>query len=126
MDKPRPSYGRSRFTPRAARRAPPAVDHEAAQVLTARRVATAFVATRWPELARVSPTVTARRVTPPSDELLARLGLDRLDLACRPGGLHYVFVFSGTRHTPDGAESPLVATVTVDDQLRIVKTSETR
>jgi hypothetical protein len=125
MQKPRTGYGRSRVTPRDGRRSAPPADQDAAQVAAARRVAAAFVAARWPELAAVRPAVAVRKPPAPSAELLARLGLEGVELAGRPGP-RYTFTFCGAKGTTDGHESPLVAVVTVDDGQRIVKTSVTR
>ena len=120
LHKARNGYGRSRTTPRDGRRVPTVVDQVAA------RVAAAFIATRWPELAQVSPTLTARQADAPSPELLARLGLDRTELAQHADAVRYTFTFAGVRGTPDGSDAPLVAAVTVDEQHQIVKTSVTR
>jgi hypothetical protein len=125
MPKSRHSYGRSRLTPRDTRRPAPA-DEAAARLAAAGRVATRFVAARWPELAAVTPVVTGRSEQAPSAALLARLGLDRSELAGRGGPAEYTFTFAGTHKCPDGADAPLVATVTVDAQRRIVKSSVTR
>lgn len=124
MEKPRSGYGRSRTPRREMRRAHAAVDHEAARIAAARRVAASFVAARWPELAGVVPSVTARSTAMPSAELLSRLGLDGAELAQH--GAQYTFIFSGASGTADGRDTPLVAAVTVDDHQRIVKTSVTR
>lgn len=121
----RNGYGRSRMTPRDARRVPPMADAPSAKLAAARRVAEAFVAARWPELAGVSPSVTSRHAHTPSAELLARLGLDRDELAGHQN-VAYTFTFAGVKPTPDGAHAPLVAAVTVDDHQQIVKTSVTR
>ena len=126
LHRARNGYGRSRMTPRDARRAPAMVDATAAKVAAARRAAVAFVAGHWPELAEVSPTVTARHAHAPSPELLARLGLDQGEVAKRQDSAHYTFTFAGMRPTPDGAHAPLVAAITVDDHQQIVKTSVTR
>lgn len=125
MQKPRPSYGRSRTPRRDGRRAPAAVDHEAARVAAARRVAASFVAARWPELAGVAPSVVTRHAAAPSAELLARIGMRGAEVAAHAGA-QYTFVFSGARGTADGCDTPLVAAVTVDDHQQIVKTSVTR
>jgi len=126
LHKARNGYGRSRTTPRDGRRVPTVVDQVAARVAAARRVAAAFIAARWPELARVSPTLTARQAHAPSPELLARLGLDCTELAQHADAVRYTFTFAGVRGTPDGADAPLVAAVTVDEQHQIVKASVTR
>lgn len=117
--------GRTRVTPRPGRRAP-ATATEEARLAAARRVARHFVAARWPELAGVTPVVTARQTHAPSAELLARLGLTRADLAAAAGGGEYTFTFATERRTADDAATPLVANVTVDAGLRIVKTSVSR
>jgi hypothetical protein len=121
MPKPRHSYGRSRLTPRDTRR--PA--DEGARLAAAGRVAARFVADRWPELAAVTPVITARADQAPSAALLARLGLEPSELAAR-GPAEYTFTFAGARRCADGADAPLVATVTVDAQRRVVKSSVTR
>ena len=126
LHKARNGYGRSRTTPRDGRRVPTVVDQVAARVAAARRVAAAFIATRWPELAQVSPTLTARQADAPSPALLARLGLDRTELAQHADAVRYTFTFAGVRGTLDGSDAPLVAAVTVDEQHQIVKTSVTR
>lgn len=92
----------------------------------ARRVAANFVAARWPELVGAAPTVAVRLPAPPSAELLARLGLDGAEVGPGPGMAQYTFVFSGACTTADGADGSMVVAVTVDDHLRIVKTSVTR
>lgn len=126
LQRARNGYGRSRMTPRDARRVPPMVDAVATRIAAARRAAVAFVADRWPELAGVSPTVAPRHAHAPSAELLARLGLDRDEVAGQQESVAYTFTFAGVQPTPDGAHAPLVAAVTVDDHQRIVKTSVTR
>lgn len=126
FQKQRPGYGRSRTPRRELRRAPTAVDDEAARVAAARRVATSFVASHWPELARVAPAVALRPAGPPSPELLARLGLDGAELTQPAIEPQYTFIFSGARSAADCGETPLVASVTVDTHQRIVKTSVTR
>jgi hypothetical protein len=125
MPKSRHSYGRSRLTPRDTRRPAPA-DEGAARLAALGRVAARFVAARWPELASVTPVITAPADRSPSAALLARLGLDRSELATRHGPGEYTFTFALTRPCADGADAPLVATVTVDAQRRIVKSSVTR
>ena len=125
MSKSRHSYGRSRLAHRDARRPAPA-DEGAARLAAACRVAARFVAARWPELATVKPVVTGRAEQAPSAALLARLGLDRKELASRGGPVEYTFTFAGTHKCADGVDAPLVATVTVDAQRRIVKSSVTR
>ena len=124
MPKSRHTYGRSRLTPRDTRRPAPA--DESARLAAAGRVAARYVAARWPELTTVTPVVTTRADHAPSAALLARLGLDRGELAERGGPAEYTFTFAGTHRCPDGAAAPLVATVTVDAQRRIVKSSVTR
>jgi hypothetical protein len=125
MQKSRHGYGRLRMTPRAARRATPAVDPEAARVAAARRLAATYIAARLPELAGVAPTLTKRQAAPPSPELLARLGLDRSELGAHVG-TQYTFTFTGACKGPDGGATPVVAAVTVDDRQQIVKTSVSR
>lgn len=126
LHRSRNGYGRSRTTSRSTRRSSAVVDQVGARVGTARRVAAAFIAARWPELASVVPTFTVRQAHTPSAELLARLELDRAELPQRAGDAHYTFTFAGMRRTSDGANAPLVAAVTVDEQQQIVKTSVTR
>jgi hypothetical protein len=94
-------------------------------MLAARRVAEEFIATRWPQLAGVSPSISVRQAAAPDPKLLARLGIDSATLA-RHGATHYTFIFSGTHHTADGAEAPMAAAVTVDEHQKVVKTSVTR
>ena len=124
MPKSRHSYGRSRLTSRDTRR--PAPGDEGARLAAAGRVAARYVAERWPELATVTPVVTARAERAPSAALLARLGLERSELAGRDGPAEYTFTFAGARQCGDCVAAPLVATVTVDAQRRIVKSSVTR
>lgn len=124
MPKSRHTYGRSRLTPRDMRRPAPA--DESARLAAAGRVAARYVAARWPELAAVTPVVTARAEHAPSAALLARLGLDRSELGDRGGPAEYTFTFAGAHQCADGGAAPLVATVTVDAQRRVVKSSVTR
>lgn len=121
MPKQRGVGGRTRVTPRAERRAPHGP--EEARLAEAQRVARRFVAARWPELAAVAPVATARPAHAPSPELLARLGLARADLAAAGPDGAYTFTFAAERRAADGSATPLVANVTVDGQLRIIKTS---
>lgn len=123
MQKPRTGYGRSRVTPRPARRSAPQPD-QPARLAAARRVATTFVAARWPELAAVRPAVASAQLPAPNAALLARLGIEASPL--QHDAVHYTFTFCGERVTVDGHATPLVAVVTVDDAQRIVKTSVTR
>ncbi|NTU84367.1 MAG: hypothetical protein HGA45_34225 [Chloroflexales bacterium] len=111
-----------------ARRVPSAAATKEARLAEAGRVAAHFVAARWPELADVTPIVTARHTHTPSSALLARLGLDAATMAERGAddGDEFVFTFMGERGTIDGATTPVVANVTVDTHYRIVKTSVSR
>lgn len=124
LPKSRESFGRTRTTPRAARRATPAADPQAARMAAARQVAARFVAARWPELADIEPAVTVRRPARPSPELLARLGL-AADAAAPPadGLVEYTFTFARDAGAADTGCAPLAAVVIVDEQQRIVKTS---
>lgn len=127
MHRQRGMGGRTRVTPRPMRRAPSAVATEEHRLATARRVAADFVAARWPELAGVTPVITARYAHPPRTALLERLELDALALAGRHTGAgEYVFTFAGERSNGEGAATPVVANVTVDTHYRIVKTSVSR
>lgn len=123
MQRSRFGYGRSRTTPRSGRRAAPA--GQDVRVSAARRVAEAFVAARWPQLAGTPAAVSVGRPGPVDPQLLARLGLDGGELARHDATL-YTFTFLGARHTVDGAEAPMAAAITVDEHERVVKASVTR
>lgn len=125
MQKPRP-LGRSRTTPREARRARGVTAQPATALAAALGAARRFVTARWPELASVKPNVTPCVHQPPRSELLARLGLDGVELqqAGRQGA--YMFTFVGERRLPDGQATPMVANVMVNARLEIVKTSISR
>ncbi len=123
MSKQRGVGGRTRTTPRPERRAPAAT--EEARLAEAGRVARRFVAARWPELAQATPVATARHAHAPSPALLARLGLAGADLGDRGPDGAYTFTFAAERRA-DEATTPMVANVTVDARLRVVKTSVSR
>lgn len=95
-------------------------------VASAREVARAEVARRWPELAGVEPTVTlrARRVPAPAE--LERVGASGPLALPRPAGAEYTFTFAGHTHTPDGYTLPRIARVTVDAQRRVVKATTSK
>jgi hypothetical protein len=120
MDKHQ-TYGRSRTPGRGERLSPRRVS---AALAAARQVAIRFVADRWPALTGVAPVVSRpgqeRR---PSTALIARLGLDPSEVGRQSLPAAYTFTFAGQRCTADGADAPLVAAITVDDQQRIVKAS---
>ncbi|NJN19288.1 MAG: hypothetical protein HC822_25085, partial [Oscillochloris sp.] len=91
------------------------------------RVACHFVAARWPDLAAVEPVVTARITRPLNPELLQRLAIDQSALAWpQSGHVEYSFTFAGETEFGDGVVAPLVASVTVDDQQRILKTTSSK
>lgn len=123
IQKQRGVGGRTRVTPRAERRAPAAA--EEARLAEARRVARRFVAARWPELAGVAPVATARHARTPSADLLARLGIAGAELAAPGPEDGYTFTFAAERRAGD-ATTPVVANVTVDAHLKVVKTSVSR
>jgi hypothetical protein len=126
LPKSRESFGRTRTTPRTARRAPVAVDSQAARLAAARQVAARFVAARWPALADVEPVVTVRLPHQPSAQMLARLGLAAEEAAPHPAGVvEYTFTFTRDDEAVDTC-APLVAVVTVDEHQRIVKTSASK
>jgi hypothetical protein len=126
ISKQRGVGGRTRVTPRLERRARTDTAPVETHLAKAQRVASRFVATHWPELRGVQPVATARHSHHPSPELLARLGLTRAELARLDAAGEYTFTFAGEhRHAEDGA-TPIVANVTVDAQLKIVKTSVSR
>jgi hypothetical protein len=78
----------------------------------------------WPELARVTPSVSRRQYHVPSRETLNDLGVERL---CRPPeGDEYIFTFAGQVETPDGHTLPRVARVIVNTQQGVVKTTVSR
>jgi hypothetical protein len=54
---------------------------------------------------------------------MARLGLSESEIGARRASTLYAFTFASQSATADGAIAPLVATVTVDSQHRVVKTS---
>ncbi len=100
---------------------PAATEHGSA-LTAARRVARSFVATHWPELAAVKPTVRARQHYLPDPELLQRLGLEASEVVLRRLGVEYTFTFASEAQTVDGHVRPQVAAVTVDAEQQVVKT----
>lgn len=97
-------------------------------VATAREIARAEVARRWPELAEIEPTVTLRARYLPAPAELERVGAAvplPLPLAT-PAGAEYTFTFAGHTHTPDGYTLPRIARVTVDAQRRVVKATTSK
>lgn len=117
--------GRTRATPRPGRRRETAATRAEAHMAEAQRVARRFVTARWPELAAVTPVATGPRDHTPSPELLARLGLSANDLAQHQADGEYTFTFCGEQRADD-TTTPMVANVTVDSHLRIVRTSVSR
>lgn len=89
----------------------------------ARRAAYRFVANHWPDLADVEPHVVQRVHFQPDPALLAELGLDPDTLPAVPKDDCYIFTFSGTMHTPEGFSVPRVASVTVDAQQRVLRST---
>jgi hypothetical protein len=116
--------GRTRVTPRQGRRTPVAAREEA-HLAEALRVARRFVTARWPELALATPVATGRQDHDPSPELLTRLGLSADDVAPHRAAGEYTFTFCGEQRADD-TTTPMVANVTVDTHMRIVKTSVSR
>lgn len=123
LPKQRQSYGRSRMPHRRSRHGQAHGDRALAALTLARRAACHFVAARWPELAAVTPEVTSPPQQPLPPELLERLGLRGDQPGAPAAGTVYTFTFVGEMTCADGARTPLVASVTVDDHQRIVKTS---
>lgn len=123
LPKQRQSYGRSRMPHRRSRQAQAHGDRALPALTLARRTACHFVAARWPELATVAPEVTSPAQRPLPPELLERLGLSDDPSVVPAAGTAYTFTFVGEITCADGARTPLVASVTVDDRQRIIKTS---
>jgi hypothetical protein len=123
MQRSRSGYGRSRTTPRGGRRVAPAAQET--RLAAARRAAEAFVAAHWPQLAGAPVGVSVGRPAAIDPTLLARLGLERGEIAQR-SVTHYTFTFLGAQRTVDGAEAPMAAAVTVDEHQQVVKASVTR
>jgi hypothetical protein len=122
MMKQRTAFGRSRLAPWRAHRPFAAAHTPSARLAAALRVARAFVQDRWPELGCVEPRMMSPLRRSPSPALLERLGVQDQEIVLhRPGGAEYTFTFAGETAPGDAPPSPLVATVTVDDQQRIVK-----
>jgi hypothetical protein len=117
--------GRTRVPPRHDRRAQTAATRTEAHLAEAQRVAHRFVTARWPELAGVTPVATGRPSHGPNPELLSRLGLSAADLGAPQAEGEYTFTFCGEQRADD-TTTPMVANVTVDAHLRIVKTSVSR
>ncbi len=126
ISKQRGVGGRTRVTPRLERRARAAATPVETHLAEAQRVASRFVATHWPELRGVQPVATARHYHNPSPELLARLGLTRAEVAPLDAAGEYTFTFAGEHHQAEDGATPLVANVTVDARLKIVKASVSR
>lgn len=125
MDTKQRVSGRTRATPRPGRRAQAAATPAEARLAEAQRVARRFVTARWPELASVTPVATGHAAPAPSPEFLARLGLGAADLARHQADGEYTFTFCGEQRADD-TTTPMVANVTVDAHLRIVRTSVSR
>jgi uncharacterized phage protein gp47/JayE len=125
MEKQQRVSGRTRVTPRPGRRAQESTKRVEAHLAEAQRVAHYFVTARWPELATVTPVTTSQYGHTPSPELLARLGLSAADLARHQAEGEYTFTFCGEQRADD-TTTPMVANVTVDAHLRIIKTSVSR
>ncbi len=122
MMKHRPALGRSRLTTRRDRRPPAVLQPAHKQLVAALRVAQEFVQTRWPDLGCVEPRVTTQIRRRPSSDLLKRLGVADQDVVLRQeSGTEYTFTFAREMTTDNELVTPLVATVTVDDDHRIVK-----
>ncbi|NTW00659.1 MAG: hypothetical protein HGA19_05040 [Oscillochloris sp.] len=116
-----PAYARSRTAGRDERHD---IVRRSSNIAAARQVAAHFVAAHWPALASVAPEVMLVYNRPrPSPEIIARLGLDAAELPPASLTPTYTFTFASQRRTTDGVVTPLVATVMVDSQRRIVKTS---
>lgn len=127
MHRQRGMGGRMRVMSRPRRRPLSEGAVDASRLAMARRVATDFVAARWPELAEVTPVATARHAYVPGPALLDRLGLDASALAGRGAAAgEYIFTFTGERQNGEGLPTPVVANVTVDTHYQIVKTSVSR
>jgi hypothetical protein len=112
--------GRSRTPRRDAWHPPAALNTPTAQLAAAQRVAQAFVQTHWPELRHVPPRITTSLPQCPSPALLERLGVPAHELPAPSAPTTYTFTFARDAVGADLAE-PLVATVTVDRQQRVVK-----
>lgn len=123
LPKQRQGYGRSRMPHRRARQAQAHSERAPTALMLARRTACHFVAARWPELATVTPEVTSPPQQLPPPELLERLGLRADQLGMSAPGTVYTFTFAGEITCADGVRAPLVASITVDDHQRIMKTS---
>lgn len=125
MQKPRGPLGRTRATPRIARRTAGASEPDA-HLVAAQRVAARFVAARWPELAAVKPMVTRHFAHQPDHALRARLDMPAAERGLPVADEAYVFTFNGERSMPNSLTAPLVAVVVVDAHQRIIKTSASK